>query len=138
MAEAMHQLLGPDAGGCRKRPGDVAQVVEMQVVETHGLASPVPLRSPYVGTQSGGGPDRITAWGTSGDIAVPGDYNGDGKAEVAVFRPSEGVWYVQGGATTAYGTSGDVPVPGDYNGDGSTDVAVFRPSTGAWYVNGGA
>ncbi|MDQ6837621.1 MAG: FG-GAP repeat protein [Actinomycetota bacterium] len=34
---------------------------------------------------------------------MPGDYNGDGRADVAVFRPTEGVWYVQGGATTRCG-----------------------------------
>jgi parallel beta-helix repeat protein len=55
---------------------------------------------------------------------------------IAVFRPSDGVWYVNGGTSTQWGTSGDIPVPGDYNGDGITDIAVFRPSDGVWYVKG--
>jgi hypothetical protein len=42
---------------------------------------------------------------------VPADYAGDGDAGVAVFRPSQGIWYVEGGATTAWGTNGDRPVP---------------------------
>ncbi len=67
-----------------------------------------------------------------------GDYDGDGRTDVAVFRPSTGAWFVQGGASVNFGTNGDIPVPGDYNGDGRTDVAVFRPSTGAWFVQGGA
>jgi hypothetical protein len=65
-----------------------------------------------------------------------GDYDGDGVTDVAVFRPSNGRWYVLGRPAVSWGLSGDVPVPGDYDGDGVTDVAVFRPSNGRWYVLG--
>jgi uncharacterized delta-60 repeat protein len=73
-------------------------------------------------------------------IAAAGDYDGDGRAEIGVYRGSEGMWYLQnlvtGGKTyVRFGLAGDQPVPGDYDGDGKTDVAVFRPSNGTWYVN---
>jgi hypothetical protein len=57
---------------------------------------------------------------------------------VAVWRPSDGVWYRQAGPWVQWGADGDVPVPGDYDGDGTIDVAVWRPATGVWYVAGGA
>ncbi|MEO6502092.1 MAG: glycoside hydrolase family 3 N-terminal domain-containing protein [Jatrophihabitantaceae bacterium] len=64
------------------------------------------------------------------------DYNGDGRSDLAVWRPSTGVWWVHGVVTAQWGKPGDVPVPADYNGDGRSDLAVWRPSTGAWWVRG--
>jgi len=64
------------------------------------------------------------------------DFDGDGKADVSVFRPTGGIWYLQqsqsGFAGVAFGISTDKIVPADYDGDGKTDVAVFR--NGTWYL----
>jgi VCBS repeat protein len=67
------------------------------------------------------------------------DYDGDGKADVAVYTPSTGTWSIlESGTgtavTTTLGAAGDRPVPGDYDGDGKTDIAVYRPATGEWSV----
>jgi len=64
------------------------------------------------------------------------DFDGDGRTDVAVWRPSTGTWLVRGIETVQWGYPGDVPVPADYNGDGRTDLAVWRPSTGTWWVRG--
>jgi endonuclease G len=72
-------------------------------------------------------------------VLVPGDYDGDGQADLAVFRPSDGNWYVINSSTntatvTGWGNATDEPVQGDYDGDGKTDVAVFRAGEGNWYI----
>ena len=56
------------------------------------------------------------------------------SSDVAVWRPSDGKWYLHGGATTQFGASTDIPAPADFNGDGKTDNVVFRPSTGEWHL----
>ncbi len=75
--------------------------------------------------------------------ARPGDFDGDGKTDFALWRGPVGDWILSSsstGITTTYnwGSSispyNDVAVPGDYDGDGRFDYAVWRQSTGAWYV----
>ena len=74
---------------------------------------------------------------TTAVAQVTDDYDGDGDTDVAIFRPSNGGWYLKGIASVSWGgVPGDVPVPGDYDGDGDTDVAIYRPSNGGWYFNG--
>ena len=84
-------------------------------------------------------------WGAPGDRPVPADYDGDGRADLAVWRPRqgalEGIWYVvrsaDGGVVAQQwgaAAAGDQPVPADYDGDGRVDIAVWRPEQGVWYV----
>jgi hypothetical protein len=66
------------------------------------------------------------------------DFDGDGRANVAVWRQASGVWYITNGSSsstftsTQFGASGDRLVPADYDGDGKADVAVYR--AGTWFT----
>ena len=89
-------------------------------------------------------------WGTSSDLILPGDYDGDGKTDFAVARGSGGqiVWSYWSSMTNTAGavmnpwglSATDFPTQGDYDGDGKTDFAIWRPSAtpgaSAFYVRG--
>ncbi len=64
------------------------------------------------------------------------DYDGDGKSDVSVFRPSAGSWYISNSSNNSFtgvqfGISSDKIAPADFDGDGKADISVFRD--GFWY-----
>lgn len=78
-----------------------------------------------------------------GKRVVRGDFDGDGRTDLGIWRGASGSWSVVRSGTntmqTAYWGSQaapyyDVPVPGDYDGDGKVDGAVWRPGEANWYV----
>ncbi len=67
-------------------------------------------------------------------ILDSGDFDGDGTAEIAVFRPASGLWALRGLSRFYFGRPGDIPVSGDYVGEGTAFAAIYRPSTSLWAV----
>lgn len=70
-------------------------------------------------------------------ISAQAFFDFDSKADLGVFRASEGSWYsfsseTQTSGTTRWGNASDRLVPADYDGDGLTDLGIFRD--GVWYV----
>jgi hypothetical protein len=114
-----------------------------------GLADPVRFRvNPANGElfwiiyQTDTNTVRTVQWGSfATDFVSVGDYDGDAKQDVAVFRVSEGIWFIIESSTGApryeyFGAPGDASAPGDYDKDGKTDVAVTRNIDGKkyWFI----
>ncbi len=80
---------------------------------------------------------RSISWGAGGDRLVVGDYDGDSKTDAAVFRPTNGIWYILQSSNNLpryeqWGLSSDRTAPADYDGDRQTDLAIFRD--GLWAI----
>ncbi len=91
-----------------------------------------------------GTPDDVSyVFGETGIEAIPiaGDWNGDGKAKIGLFRC--GMWYLDlngngrwdgepEDAKYLFGNCTDIPVAGDWDGDGKKEIGLYRE--GNWYL----
>ncbi|HNU07036.1 MAG TPA: VCBS repeat-containing protein [Pyrinomonadaceae bacterium] len=71
------------------------------------------------------------------DPTIGGDWNGDGKADLSVFRDTAGTFFWSDETTPTsvnylpWGTTNDIAFSLDYDGDGKADAAVQRDVGGA-------
>lgn len=126
----------------RPAPGDYNGdgMADFAIARRDDPSSPTQLRfwiRNGTGGPDPGGEGTTLQWGSVSPFShiVPGDYDGDGKTDIAVAQQltNEYIWYVKpsgGGAdiVVSWGDpfASDDLVPGDYDGDGRTDFAVWR------------
>lgn len=96
------------------------------------LSAPLPTPTPQLAKEYIYAGSRLLAVEDANANAAP-------PADLAVWRPGNGTWFVMGSSgvlqiAQGWGSNGDDPVPGDYDGDGKTDFSVFRPSTSTWWI----
>lgn len=94
-----------------------------------------PYDNPLISNAPGGDSTDIGAFERTFS-PTPFDFDGDGKADISVFRPSDGTWYflnsTSGFTATQFGIASDKLAPADFDADGKTDLTVFRDGT--WYL----
>jgi hypothetical protein len=83
--------------------------------------------------------DVAIPFGQEGDTPITGDWDGSGRTQIGVFRPSNGTWYlgdVNGvpKSTVVFGQSGDVPFTGDWTGSGITQLGVYDPNSRTFFL----
>ena len=73
-------------------------------------------------------------------MPVAGDFDGDGKTDLAIYDQTDGVLYSldSGGGTIAqsFGNSADVNIPlgGDFTGDGKTDIGIYDATDSEFFI----
>jgi hypothetical protein len=97
-----------------------------------------PTFHPYQ-TYQGGQPVFVTKLTVPAVTHTVGDFDLDGKTDIAVWHPTNGNWeYIRSldGVLVQrnLGQTGDRPVPGYLDEDDQTDIAVYRPNEGKWYI----
>lgn len=119
-------------------------------VETIGVFRPATAEFLLRNSNTAGAPDITIPFGQSTDLPVVGDWTGNGKTDVGVFR--NGQFLLRQPTTITvlghpvsiiitltvnFGQAGDLPVAGDWDGNGTDTPGVFRPSTGQWLLTNG-
>ena len=122
----------------QSQPDAVAQLISVQpgdeVLWQDDLDEGEWLLAPEV-RSTGKIAGRKLRFGIRGGIPITGDFDGDGKTEVGIFK--DGSWFIDlnnngvwdaGDLWAKLGHRGDRPVTGDWDGDGKTDIGIYGPA----------
>lgn len=74
-------------------------------------------------------------------IPVSGDFDGDGKTDLALYQEATGTWQIRFSGSEygllevpGLGGSGLTTLAGDFDGDGKDDPVIYNEATGDWKV----
>jgi hypothetical protein len=123
--------------------GFVAKILDTRK-DTIGAFDPIDTEFDLRNTLTAGAADIVVDRGIVGDVAVAGDFNGDGRDTVSTFN--NGIWKISNANvivsgypvapfTANFGQAGDLPVVGDWNNDGLDTLGVYRPSAGLFLLS---
>ena len=121
------------------------------LIETVGVYRPTTGQWLLRTSNTSGSPNlTFTFGGQPGDLPVAGDWNGDGRTDLGIFRNGT---FLRGVLTTTpacfrcfsvttvepidpvqFGQAGDRPIAGDWNGDGIDDIGVYRSNTSTFLL----
>lgn len=121
---------------------------DLSVLRFPNVTPPGSAPITYWNRLSSGGSQVLSFGDANQDFPVPGDYDGDGKDDLALYRNNavagaQSVFFIlRSSDNTAFaisfGAGGDQAVNRDFDGDGKTDLAVFRRTTAGgqafWWI----
>ena len=103
-------------------------------VDTVGVYRPSTATFFLRNTNTTGVADTTITYGVSQDIAISGDWDGDGDDTIGIYR--NGTFFLRNSNTSgpaeitfSFGLAGDLPVVGDWNADGIDTIGVYRNGT---------
>lgn len=112
--------------------GKVTTTVSAEEDKLHRMTVQADGKIVGVGISGLSGSQKATLVRYLGDSRKRSDFDGDGKTDISVFRPSDGNWYIDrstaGFTAIPWGIAGDGLATADYDGDNKADTAIFRPS----------
>ena len=128
---------------CTIDPHEVLRAWPQELIDggADALGMYTPTDATFRLRTEGGSSLPPAAFGSTGDgnLAVAGDWNGDGRDTVGVYQPHDATFVLRDDAGVPlapirYGQSGDLPVVGDWNGDGRDTVGYYRPATATFHL----